>query len=103
MAAQLNNLSIETVGTEDEAAKGIAAVIDMAFEEDRGSEGEEEVGGTQRALGSLEFLTQEAEPSRTTLVDARNGFNELSRLAMLWTGRHRWTAGERFAFNCYKH
>ena len=38
-----------------------------------------------------------------TLVDARNGFNELSRLAMLWTVRHRWPAGARFAFTCYKH
>ena len=102
MAAQLNNLSIETVGTEDEAAKGIAAVIDMAFEEDRGSEGEEEVGGTQRALGSLEFLTQEADPSGTTLVDARTGSNELHRLAMLWTVRHCWPARARFAFNCYR-
>ena len=46
---------------------------------------------------------QEAEPSGTTLVDARNGFNELSRLAMLWTVRHCWPAGAIFAFNCYKH
>ena len=37
------------------------------------------------------------------LVDARNGFKELSRLAMLWTMRHRWPSGARFAFNCYKH
>ena len=37
------------------------------------------------------------------LVDSHNGFNELSRLAMLWTVRHRWPAGARFAFNCYKH
>ena len=22
---------------------------------------------------------------------------------MIWTVRHRWTAGVRFAFNCYKH
>ena len=60
-------------------------------------------GRTQQALEALEFLTQDAEPSGTTLVDARNGFNELSRLAMLWTVRHRWPAGARFAFNCYKH
>jgi hypothetical protein len=37
------------------------------------------------------------------LVDARNGFNELGRKAMLWTVRHRWAAGSRFAFNCYRH
>ena len=67
--------------------------------EDRGSEGEDEVGGTLQALRALEFLTQEADPSRTTLVDARNGFNELSRLAILWTVRHRLLAGARFAFN----
>ena len=60
-------------------------------------------GGTQRGLEYLEFLTQEAEPSGTTLVDARNGFNELIRLAMLWTVRHRWPDEARFAFNCYKH
>ena len=38
-----------------------------------------------------------------TLVDARNGFNELSRLAMLWNIRHLWPKGSRFAFNCYRH
>ena len=37
------------------------------------------------------------------LVDARNGFNKLSRLAMLWTVQHRWPVGVRFAFNCYRH
>ena len=37
------------------------------------------------------------------LVDARNYFNELSRLAMLWTVRHRWPSGARFVFNFYKH
>ena len=68
-----------------------------------GSEGEEGGGGTQRALEALEFLTQEAEPSGTTLVDACNGFNELSRLAMLWTVRHRWPEEVKFAFNCYRH
>ena len=60
-------------------------------------------GGTQRALGALEFLTQDAEPSGTTLIDTRNGFNELSRLAMLWTVQHRCPVGARFAFNCYRH
>ena len=71
--------------------------------EAEGSEGEEEGGGTLRALGALEFLTQEADPSGNMLVDARNGFNKLIHLAMLWTVQHRWPAGSRFAFNCYKH
>jgi hypothetical protein len=32
-------------------------------------------------------------PEGLTLVDARNGFNELSRYAMLWTARHCWPKG----------
>jgi hypothetical protein len=43
------------------------------------------------------------EPKAMLQVDARNGFNELSRQAMLWTVRHRWAAGSRFGFNCYRH
>ena len=54
------------------------------MEVDERVEGEEVGGGTQRALGALEFLTQDAEPSGTTLVDARSGFNELSLLVMIW-------------------
>eukprot|EP00957_Ditylum_brightwellii_P120555 9197160-Ditylum_brightwellii.AAC.1 len=42
-------------------------------------------------------------PSGKTLVDARNGFNDLSCYAMLWTVRHLWPMGARFVFNCYKH
>ena len=66
-------------------------------------EGEEGDDGTRRALGDLEFLTQDAEPSRTTIVDTCNEFRNLSRLEMLWTVRHRWTAGSRFEFNLYRH
>ena len=85
MVAGLDNLTIETTGTQEEAEEGMAAALGMEVEVDRGSEGEEGGGGTLRALGALEFLTQEAEPRGTTLVDSGNGFNELSRLAMLWT------------------
>ena len=75
----------------------------MEVVEYEGSKGEEEGGGTQREMEALEFLTQESEPSCTTIIDARNGFNELSRLEMLWTVRHRWPVGARFAFNFYNH
>ena len=37
------------------------------------------------------------------LVDAANGFNNLSRYGMLWTVRHRCPKLARFAFNCYRH
>ena len=57
----------------------------MEVEETGESEGKEGGDGTQRALGALEFITQDAEPSGTTLVDACNGFNDLSRLEMIWT------------------
>ena len=37
------------------------------------------------------------------LVDASNGFNNLSRYGMLWTVRHRCPKLSRFTFNCYRH
>ena len=97
--AQLKKLRIETVGTGKEAAEGLAASLVIEVEEDRGGEGKEVGARTQGALGSLEFLTQDAEPSGITIVDACNGFNKLRRLAMLWTVRHCWPAGAIFAFN----
>ena len=105
MAARLNNLRIKTTGAEEEATELFTEVMEMEVEEIREDlvEVEEEGVGTQRSLSSLEFLTQDAEPSRTKLVDARNGFNKLSCLVILWTMWHRWTAGARFAFNCYRH
>ena len=69
----------------------------MEFEEK--GEGEEGGEGTRRALLDLEFLTQDADPSGTTLVDARQRFNELSCWAILWTVRHHWPVGARFLFN----
>ena len=96
---RITNLSIETAGIEEEAVEGLEAELEMELEGATESEGEEDGVGTQRALVTLEFLTQDSELSGTTLVNARNGFNKLSRLAMLWTVQHRWPAEARFAFN----
>ena len=101
--AVINNLTIETAGTEEEAAEQMMSALEMEMEEDRGIEVKEVGDETQRALGALELLTQDTESIGTPLVDDRNGFNELSRLAMLWTVWHCWPSGTRFVFNCYRH
>ena len=60
-------------------------------------------GGHLLALEATEILNQYYEADGTTLVDACNGFNGLSRLLMLWKVHHRWPAGERFVLNLYRH
>ena len=105
--ARLNNPNTETADTEEEAADVLEVALgrasqDMEVEEDGGRKGEDEGKGTKRAMGALEFLTQEAELIGTMLVDARNGFNKMSLLEMMLTVRHRWPAGARFAFNRYR-
>ena len=56
-------------------------------------------GGGVLVLKATELLTHYAEPGGTTLVDARNGFNKISRLTILWKVCHRWSSGAMFAFN----
>ena len=61
---------------------------------------------TQGGIGgnsSVEARVVDDDPEVMLLVDARNGFNELNRVAAMWTIRHRWPEGARFAFNCYRH
>ena len=55
------------------------------------------------SLEDTGLLTQDNEPFSTMLVDARNVFSKLSRLAMLWMVYHIWLAGSSFAFNYYRH
>ena len=103
VAVGIENMNIETAVTKEEAAEGLETALGTEIEEEGEGEGEGKEGGdgTQRYLGALEFLTQEVEPSGTTLADTRNGFNKLSCLKMLWNVRQHWPAGARFPFNCY--
>ena len=80
---------------EVEMDEGVAA-------EAEGDDAEAEGGGLL-ALEATGLLTQDAEPGDTILVNACNGFNYMSRLAMLWTVRQRCMAGTRFALNFYRH
>ena len=84
---------------EDKAGGRTRDGVQETGEDDVVSKGEEEGDVNLRALGALEFQTQDADPSGTMLIDTRNGFNEMSRLAMLWNLRHGWPAGAMFAFN----
>ena len=73
------------------------------MEREEEGEGEGEGEYTPRALGATGFLTQEAEPIRTIIVDACNRFNKLSYLEIIWTAHHCWLARARFEFNFYKY
>ena len=99
-ATREEGLTVETDGTEEAAAEILEAALEM--EEDKDSKGGEVVSVNLRALRAIEFLTQDAEPSGPILAGAHKGFNKLSHLEILWTVRHRWPAGARFAFNCYR-
>ena len=63
MASGVEIISIETAVTQEEAAAGLKVALQMEIQEEVKGEGEgqEEGEGTQRALGALEFRTQEAE------------------------------------------
>ena len=37
------------------------------------------------------------------LMDAKNAFNEINCIGMLWTVHHLWPFRARFVFNCYFH
>ncbi|GAX17715.1 hypothetical protein FisN_UnNu087, partial [Fistulifera solaris] len=49
------------------------------------------------------MLDSQTDPEAVVLVDARNAFNELNRLVMLWTVRHLYPAGARLIFHSYRH
>ena len=42
-------------------------------------------------------------PSGLFMGDTKNGFNKLSRLAMMWTVCHLWPGGTHFDFNLCRH
>ena len=77
--------------------------MDMEVGDDDEVEVKERGDATQTTLGDLELLTHDTELIGTTLADARNGLNKLSRLSMLCTVQNHWPVGARFAFNCYRH
>ena len=37
------------------------------------------------------------------LVDAKNAFNEINQVGMLWSVRQLWPSGDFSVFGCYRH
>ena len=37
------------------------------------------------------------------IVDAKELFNDINRVGIMWMVRHLWTYGAHFVFNCYRH
>ena len=61
------------------------------------------IEGAVHAVNALWDVHQHDDDWGFLLVDTRNAFNEGNRTAFMWTIRHRWPAGVRFTFNCYRH
>ena len=61
------------------------------------------IEGAVHAVRAMWNGTEENEEWGFLLVDAANAFNAGNRTAILWTVRHLWPSGARFAFNCYRH
>ncbi len=59
---------------------------------------------SEQAMNNLSAVAKTREDGvGRTLADAKNGFNKLSYMAMLWTVQHSWSKGIWFPFNCYQH
>ena len=100
---EVNDDVWEKIGEEGEVQESLparrareAAVVGLLTQEDS------EVAESWEDIEEEEEL-ETSDGEVLLLVDAANGFNNLSRLSMLWTLKHRCPKLSRFAFNCYRH
>ena len=79
--------------------------VDSDDDDDNDDDDDDDDGGDVAAdVGDAPATVEAATPAEALLlVDATNGFNNLSRYGMLWTVRHRCPKMSRFTFNCYRH
>ena len=61
------------------------------------------IGGVIHGVQALWDENLSTEEWGFLLADAKNTFNEIHRVGMLWTVRHIWPSVAPFAFNCYRH
>ena len=70
---------------------------------DAGAQAGDRNPGTSEGEGAEGMLPGSEILKGLFLGDACNGFNNLSKLSMPWTFRHRCPSGAHFALNCYMH
>ena len=76
----------------------------MAFQDDQLCVGPKAgIDGTVHGVQSLRDKNLSTEEWFLKLVDAKNAFNKINRVRMLWTVRHLWPSGAHFVFNRYRH
>ena len=76
----------------------------MAFQDDQLCAGLK--AGIDGAIHRVQSLWDEnlsTEEWGFSLVDAKNTFNEINRIGMLWSVRYLWPSGAQFFFSCYRH
>ena len=61
------------------------------------------IDGAIHGVQSLWDKNSSTEEWGFLLVDAKNAFNGINRVGMLWTVQHLWPSGARFVFDCYRH
>ena len=61
------------------------------------------IHAAQTAFNQLKEDFSTSNPSGFFLIDAKNAFNQISRVQMLWAARHLWPSCAQFLFNPYKH
>eukprot|EP00957_Ditylum_brightwellii_P082167 6248124-Ditylum_brightwellii.AAC.1 len=62
--------------------------------------------GIKGGIHAIDNLWQDCRDDNSwgiLLVDARNAFSKLNRMAMLCHVHHIWPAGSRYLFNAYQH
>ena len=71
--------------------------------DDNNKNNDEDDGEEQEDAATGDGAATTVPAEMLLLVDAANGFNNLSRYSMLWTVRHRCPRLACLTFNCYRH
>ena len=61
------------------------------------------INGVVHGIQAIWDKNLTAEDWGFLFVDAKNTFNEINQIGMLWTVCHLWPSGARFFVNCYRH